>query len=147
MDKLRSSARGHTRINTHILNHCIRNPRLTFNVRAAPLRRERESCDQVKKVGAVRSLLGAGGCKDVCVRSGTQLSVRHLLPTALCAPLSLSLPPCVCVCVWMVCVSSAAASSTWQADCNTAPPLRHRQQSSDGKTYGGGTPTHTGSLH
>lgn len=59
--------------------------------------------------------LRAGGLEDVCFRSGTQLSVQHRLPPASLLPSQ---------CVRMVCVAPpAAAESTWQADCGTAPPL------------------------
>lgn len=64
---------------------------LTFNVGAAPLRRERPSCD-------VKRGLYVGGCEAGCLRSETQLSVQHRLPPARC--------PLLCsaagLCVWFV---------------------------------------------
>lgn len=64
--------------------------------------------------------LRAGGLEDVCFRSGTQLSVQHRLPPASLLPSQ---------CVRMVCVAPpAAAESTWQADCGTAPPLHYNDR-------------------
>ena len=64
--------------------------------------------------------LGAGRS---CPCGTSFLLLTVLLSLSFSLPPSLSVCVCVCVCVCGVCVSSAAAaaSSTWQADCSTAP--------------------------